>query len=87
MSQIKRNIVANYFGNGWSALMSLAFIPLYIHFMGIEAYGLVGIFITLLTVFGLLDMGLSATLNREMARLSVCHEKTQEMRNLCAHWK
>lgn len=50
--------------------------------MGITAYGLVGIFATLQTIFGLLDMGLSATLNREMARLSLRSEKNQEMRNL-----
>ena len=34
-------------GTGWSALMQIAFIPLYIKFMGIEAYGLVGFYITL----------------------------------------
>ena len=47
--------------------MSLAFVPLYIKFMGIESYGLVGIFASLLALFGLLDMGLSTTLNRELA--------------------
>lgn len=62
--------------------MSLAFVPLYIKFMGIESYGLVGIFATLLALFSLLDMGLSTTLNREMARLSVIPDKAQEMRNL-----
>lgn len=51
--------------------MSLAFVPLYIHFMGIEAYGLVGFMASLQAISGLLDMGLSATLSREMARLSV----------------
>ncbi len=62
--------------------MSLAFIPLYIKFMGIESYGLVGIFASLLALFGILDMGLSTTLNREMARLSVLPDKAREMRNL-----
>lgn len=62
--------------------MGIVFVPLYIHFMGIEAYGLIGIFATLLAIFGLLDMGLSATLTREMARLSVQEEKAQEMRDL-----
>lgn len=62
--------------------MSLAFVPLYIKFMGIESYGLVGIFASLLALFGILDMGLSTTLNREMARLSVLPDKAREMRNL-----
>jgi O-antigen/teichoic acid export membrane protein len=82
MSLVKKNIVANFAGSVWRALMELIFIPLYIKFMGIESWGLVGFFATLLIVFGLLDMGLSATLNREMARLSVIPHKEQEMRNL-----
>jgi O-antigen/teichoic acid export membrane protein len=82
MSLIKKNIVANFGGKAWSALMSLAFVPLYIKFMGMEAYGLVGIFASLLALFSILDMGLSTTLNREMARLSVLPNKAQDMRNL-----
>jgi O-antigen/teichoic acid export membrane protein len=82
MNVLKRNIVANLGGNVWTALMGLVFVPLYIHFIGIEAYGLVGIFATLLALFALIDMGLSRTLNREMARLSVLAGKAQEMRDL-----
>lgn len=61
--------------------MSLAFVPLYIKFMGIESYGLIGIFTSLLSIFGLLDMGISTTLNREMARFSTLPGKAQEMRD------
>jgi O-antigen/teichoic acid export membrane protein len=62
--------------------MGLVFIPLYIKFMGVESYGLIGIFATLQAIFVILDMGLSATLTREMARLSVLPSREQEMRNL-----
>jgi O-antigen/teichoic acid export membrane protein len=82
MSLVKKNLAANFAGNIWQALMGLAFIPLYIKFMGVESYGLIGIFATLQAVFVLLDMGLSATLTREMARLSVLPGREQEMRNL-----
>lgn len=82
MSLTKRNIFANFGGMAWQALMSLVFLPLYIKFMGIESYGLVGIFASLLSLFVLLDMGLGTTLSREMARLSVMPQKAQEMRNL-----
>jgi O-antigen/teichoic acid export membrane protein len=82
MNLIKKNIAANFVGSTWQAFMSLIFIPLYIKFMGIESWGLIGIFATLQAVFGLLDVGLSSTLNREMARLSVLPGKQQEMRNL-----
>lgn len=34
MSQLKRNIVANFAGNIWQAFMALAFNPLHIEFMG-----------------------------------------------------
>lgn len=82
MSLIKKNIIANFGGKAWQVLMSLAFVPLYIKFMGIESYGLVGIFASLLALFGLLDMGLSTTLNRELARYSVLPDKAWDMRNL-----
>jgi O-antigen/teichoic acid export membrane protein len=79
---LKKNIAANFVGRIWQALMALIFIPIYIKFMGIEAWGLIGIFATLQGIFGLLDMGLSSTLNREMARLSILPHKEQEMRDL-----
>jgi O-antigen/teichoic acid export membrane protein len=82
VSIIKQNIVANFGGKAWTALMSIAFVPLYIKFMGIESYGLVGIFASLLALFSLLDMGLSTTLNRELARFSALPDKAQDMRNL-----
>jgi O-antigen/teichoic acid export membrane protein len=79
---VKKNILANLAGNIWSGLMSLIFVPLYIHFIGIEGYGLMGIFSSLLALFALFDMGLSSTLNREIARLSVQVNKNIEMRDL-----
>ena len=82
MSVLKKNIAANFGGGVWTGLMNLVFVPLYIHFLGIEAYGLIGIFATLLGMFALLDMGLSSTLNREMARLAVLEGKAREMRDL-----
>jgi O-antigen/teichoic acid export membrane protein len=82
VSQIKLNIIANFAGKGWTVLMSLAFVPLYIKFLGIEAYGLIGFFVTLQAVFGLLEFGLSTTLNRELARYSALPERGQEMRDL-----
>ena len=82
MSVIKQNIIANLGGKAWQVLMSLAFVPLYIKFMGIESYGLVGIFASLLALFGVLDMGLSTTLNRELASLSLLRDKALEMRDL-----
>ncbi len=82
MSLVRRNVIANLIGNGWVALISIAFIPLYIHFIGVEAYGLVGFYMTLQAVFAVLDMGLTATMSRELAKLSSSDENAQQMRNL-----
>lgn len=82
MTLLEKNIAANIAGSIWQALMGLIFIPFYIKFLGIESWGLIGFFATLLVMFGLLDMGLSITLNRELARLSVLPGKEQEMNNL-----
>lgn len=48
--------------------MGIAFIPLYIKYLGVEAYGLIGVFATLQALFVVLDAGLGQSLNREMAR-------------------
>lgn len=74
--------MANFVGHVWKALMVLAFVPLYIKFMGVESYGLIGIFASLQAVVAILDMGIGATLTREMARLSVLPDKKEEMRDL-----
>lgn len=82
MSVLKKNIVANLGGNVGTGLVGLIFLPLYLRFLGVEAYGLIGVFATLLALFGILDLGLSTTLNREMARLAVQDARGQEMRDL-----
>jgi O-antigen/teichoic acid export membrane protein len=82
MSLLSKNITANFVGSGWVALMGIIFIPIYIKFLGIDAYGLIGIYASLQAIFGLLDIGLSTTLNRELARLHTQPDKTGEMRDM-----
>lgn len=79
---VKKNIIASFAGSGWTALLALVLIPVYIRFLGIEAWGVIGIFTSLHSLAFLLDLGLSATLNREMATLSLYRDKAQEMRDL-----
>jgi O-antigen/teichoic acid export membrane protein len=78
---IKRNAVANLAGRIWSNLLSVAFVPLYLHFLGIEAYGLVGFAATLQGVLLLLDVGIGASLLRELARLSAIPDSGREQRD------
>lgn len=79
---IRGNVVANLIGRLWSSLMSFAFVPFYIKFLGIEAYGLIGFFVSLLAVFFVLDMGLSTSINRELARLEARQDGRLDARNL-----
>lgn len=65
---LRGNIVANYAGQGWSALASVAFVPVYIRLLGIESYALIGIYTMLQAWLALLDLGMSPALSREMAR-------------------
>jgi O-antigen/teichoic acid export membrane protein len=81
MSQPRLNLLANYIGTGWSALMGFAFIPIYVRLMGTEAFGLVGFFATLQALLQMLDLGLSPTMNREMARYRADPSKSSEARS------
>ncbi len=80
--KVFHNIIANFAGKAWHGIFSLAFIPVYVSIMGVEVYGLLGIFLSLSAILGLLDLGLGATLGRELARLSVIEGSEQESRNL-----
>ena len=62
--------------------MQVAFAPVFLHFLGIEAFGLIGAWLTLQALFAVLDLGISTTINRELARLSIETEARQEMRDL-----
>jgi len=70
MSRIRINIVANTVGRGWSLLLGVAILPLYVRFLGAESYGLVGLYATIAVVCSLFDAGISASLGRELARVS-----------------
>lgn len=82
MTKVKKNIIANLVGKVFTGIMSLALVPFYIKFLGIESYGLVGIFSSLLVILSICDMGLSTTLNREIAILSALPHSSQEMHDL-----
>lgn len=65
---LKKNIIANYISQIYVAAIGILILPLYIKYMGAEAYGLVGFFTMLQAWFALLDLGLTPTIGRETAR-------------------
>ena len=82
MSVVRHNVLANIAGRGWAALIGLAVVPIYIHLLGIEAFGLIGFFLSLTAVLSLLDLGLGTALNLRFAQYSAQPGKAQEMRDL-----
>lgn len=65
---VRRNIAANYLGQGLAAAISLLLVPLYVEWLGIESYALVGLLAVVQAWAQLLDLGLPQTVTREMAR-------------------
>ena len=65
---LRKNILANYASQLYVTGIGILILPLYVKYMGAEAYGLVGFFTMLQAWFALLDMGLTPTIGRETAR-------------------
>jgi O-antigen/teichoic acid export membrane protein len=80
--RIAFNVIANYLGQGWSALMAIAFLPVYVAALGFESYGLIGFFALLQSVLSVFDLGITATLTRESARQSNGVRSAQSLRDL-----
>jgi O-antigen/teichoic acid export membrane protein len=79
---LRSNIIANYFGVGWAALLGLVTVPLYVRYLGIESYALVGVMALLQVWLFQLDVGLSPMINRELARYRAGALDIQSVQNL-----
>ena len=79
---VKANVVANYFSQAYMAVMGFVFVPLFIKYLGIEAFGLIAIFTILQSSLALLDMGMKPALGREMAKFSAGGHDPQSIRDL-----
>lgn len=69
--RVGHNLLAGWLNSAWSALLALAVVPFYLKYLGIESYGLIGFYLTLQALIQLLDIGMAATMNREVARSSL----------------
>lgn len=65
---MSRNLAFGLASSVLSALVGLAVVPFYLRYLGIEAYGLVGIYSFAYALFSLFDFGFSPSINREIAR-------------------
>lgn len=77
-----RDLGASFLGNAWVALVQVAFVPAYIALLGVEAFGLIGVYAVLQASLALLDMGLTPTLAREAARFKAGSGSAAQVRDL-----
>ena len=67
MNSFGRGIGFGLISGTWLAALSLFLAPVYVHLLGIENYGLIGLYVAALAMGGILDVALSATVTREFA--------------------
>lgn len=81
-SSLKLNILASYISQIYLIVISIAILPIYIKYMGAEAYGLVGFFAMLQGLFNLLDFGLTPTISRQTAQYNAGVETALNFRRV-----
>ncbi len=64
---LKKNTVTNYVGQFYLIGIGIVVLPLYLHYLGAAAFGLIGLFAMLQAWLKILDMGLTPTLSRQVA--------------------
>lgn len=69
MNSLSKNISANLLSNTWLMVLLLLVTPMYVWFLGVESYALIGFYSSWVAILGLLDAGISATAMREIAWL------------------
>lgn len=79
---LKINVLASYVSQIYLVIISIAILPIYMKYMGAEAYGLVGFFAMLQGIFNLLDFGLTPTISRQTAQYNAGAETALGFRQL-----
>lgn len=79
---VRGALTASIAARGLSALLGLLALPIYLRFLGVEAYGVVGLFASLQVMLAFMDFGLPTTLTRQLAALSRDPAALEECRDL-----
>lgn len=66
----------------WGAGLGILAVPIYVRVLGIESYGLIGLFASLQVLISFLDFGLGTTMVREFGRLGASPDGRTEMRDI-----
>lgn len=65
-----KNLLWNASGSIWSGILLLLVTPIYLSKLGFSGYGIIGIWLSLQMLIGLLDFGLSTTITKQFTRVS-----------------
>lgn len=82
MSRLAKNLSANFLSNAWSTALALLLTPLYVSWLGIESYGLIGFYASWVAVLGILDTGISVTAMRQLSWMSSREDERDAMPSL-----
>lgn len=71
---ISKNILLSFFSRGWSVFLNLLLTPIYLKIIGVEAFAIIGITLSIHAVMGLFDLGLGVAITMETATLDARKE-------------
>jgi O-antigen/teichoic acid export membrane protein len=77
-----KNVLWNLMGGIWAGILVVLATPWYVSRIGYEGYGIVGIWLMMQVMMGLLDAGMGATLMREFSDFSRNREYPEYKRNV-----
>ncbi len=66
-SRSARNVAWNVLGGAWAGVLVVLATPFYVSRLGLEGYGLVGLWLVMQVMMGLLDVGMGATVVKAFA--------------------
>lgn len=79
---MKFDVISNFIAAVWVGVLTFIFTPIYVRYLGVEAYGLIGVLAALQASLGMLDLGFSQVVARETARYVGGTVSTQSIKNL-----
>jgi O-antigen/teichoic acid export membrane protein len=81
-SRSVKNVLWNLLGGLWTGLLIVIATPWYVSRLGLEGYGILGLWLMMQVMMGLLDIGMGATLVREFADARQDRNGLESKRNL-----
>lgn len=67
LNRSAKNVIWNLLGGAWTGVLIVLTTPWYVFRLGLDGYGILGLWLMMQVMMGLLDMGMGPTLVREFA--------------------